>query len=381
VPTSTRAVLLVIVSLSVLRAASGAAAPSGTSGDRPSAKTTASPSAAHTALAAGDAQGVLDLLDRHTLGLSGAERKSLQGRAHFLQGHYGIARRKLLSALRSRSERDIDHYWLGRVYLATDAPALAAAAFEKAHWFGLETADLRHYWATALAKSGLVTGEISRKPWSTEKSPPPALGEFALGGLIVGHIPKRKGCVVVAPSGSALYQVYRALQADADRADSRLLAGELWAAAKQHAQAIKLFEQAQGGLRGDALARCHHAWAESALRLGDHDGYLRHARKEMEASGGVDSTALAACYDRAAREAAGRGDLPRQVRYLMFAVELRSEVDRLLRLADALMASKRTADARRYLQTALDQGPSPSQRRAISMRMRNTMNVSSVKPD
>lgn len=368
-PTTARAALLVIVTLSILRAAPASAAPSDA---QPAATAAARPSAAHRALAAGDAQRVLDLLKRHTLGLSESERKSLQGRANFLLGNHGVARRKLRSALRGRGDSAGDHYWLGRVYLATGAPALAAAAFEKAHWLGLETADLRHDWATALSKSSPVLGEIARKPWPTKESPPPALGEFALDGLIVGHLPKRKGRVIVAPKNSAVYQAYRALQLDPDRARTRLLIGELWAAAKRHGQAVKLFEQAMGGLRGDALARCHHAWAQSALELGDFDGYLRHARKEMEAGDGVDSTALAACYDRAAREAAGRGDLPRQVRYLMFAVELRSETDRLLRLADALMQSNRTADARRYLQVALDQSPSPAQRRVINLRLRHT---------
>ncbi len=372
-PKSVRATLLVIVTLSLLRAAPASAAPPN---EQPFARTPQRLSAAHQALTAGDARRVLDLLKRHALGLPEAERKSLQGRAHLLLDNHGTARRKLKSALRARPDHAIDHYWLGRVYLATGAPALATAAFEEAHRLGLETADLRHDWATALSKSGFVLGEIARKPWPDKESPPPALGEFALGGLIVGHLPERQGRVIVAPKNSAIYQVHRSLQLDPDRAQTRLLAGELWAAAKKHDQAAKLFEQARDGLRNDALARCHHVWAQSALRLGDLDGYLRHARKEMEAGDGVDSNALAACFDRAAREAAGRGDLPRQVRYLLFAVELRSEIDRLLRLADALMQSRRTADAHRYLQVALDQGPSPAQRRAIDLRMRNTVNAS-----
>ncbi len=380
-PRTNRSILVAIVSLQCVATAAVDAAPSEKRGKPPAATATANPSAAHTALAAGDAQRVVDLLKRRTLGLDEAERKSLQGRASFLLGQHGIARRKLQSAIRSRPDHATDHYWLGRVYSASGAPALATAAFEKAHWLGLETADLRHHWASALSESGLVLGEISRKPWPAGQSPPPALGDFALGGLVVGHLPKRKRKVIVAPAHSAIYQVYRALRIEPDRGDSRLLAGELWAAAKQHAQAVRLFEQAEGKLRGDERARCQLAWANSALRLGDFNAYLRHSREAMEANGGVDSAALAACYDRAAQEAASRGELPRQVRYLLFAVELRGEIDRLVRLADALTQSNRAADAHHYLRTALQQSPSPSQRRAINLRLRSPASTTLARPN
>ncbi|MBN2559434.1 MAG: tetratricopeptide repeat protein [Phycisphaerae bacterium] len=330
------------------------------------------PSDAHAALAAGDGRRALKLLNSRTLQLTPAERSSLEGRAHFLLGDHATARRKLESALRLRPKHAPDLYWLGRVYESAGMPALAASRFEEALWGGLDTADLHYHWAVVLKSLNQLLGDIAQRRCPKDAATPPLPGAFALGGLVVGPVPSRPGCVIVSPQNSAICQVHRSLELDPKRGDALLLCGQIWAAVNRHEQAVPAFAKAAELLKHDDLAKCHRDWAASLLTLGDFDAYLEHASEQLRLSGGGDSSGLARCYDRTAREVAQRGDLARQVRYLTTAVELEPKVNRLIALADALLQSQRANDAARYLRTALELDPTRRQRGQIQQRLRLT---------
>ena len=356
----------VVTACFAVSTAMGSDAPSSMRVRKSSRSATASP---RDALSAGNPERALELIRTHGLSLTQAERFSMAGQARFMLGEYVTARRKLQAAVRKRPKNANDQYWLGRAYLANGSPSLAESSFEKAHWHGLKSAELHHYWARALWSSNEVLGKIRRHAWqdSSDQAPPP--GSFAYNGLVVGEVPLQPDSVVVAPTNSAIYHIHQSLALAPNRGKSLLLCGELWAAADHHQQAIRRYERAATRLKGADLAACHDRWARSLLNLGEFDGYLKHAKRQMHLSGGVKSAKLAYCYDRAAKASANRGNLQGQIRYLTFAVELKPEVDRLILLADALMTAQHTPDATACLETALGLEPTQQQRRVIKQRL------------
>ena len=327
-------------------------------------------SKAHEALAKGNAKLALSLLGDRGLNLSKVDRQSIEGRAHFMLGDLAEARRKLRSAVRARPKFAADWFWLGRSYRAAGSYVLAASSYEKAHWHGLDSVELRHHWAETLLASGELIGKIAQHRWRRKDHREcPTPGTFAFDGLVLGPIPSSADRVVVAPKKSAIFQIHKALAADPSRDQSLLLAGEFWARINRHEQAVTLFERAAKHGEGEASAKCHNLWAKSLLSLGDYSGYLKHSRMHLQHAGEVDSAKLAACYDRAALESAGRGNLQRQIRYLTFAVELEARHGRLLLLARALQAAHRQVDAADYLRRALELEPNRNQRREIEQRL------------
>ncbi|MFQ5429594.1 MAG: hypothetical protein ACE5FS_15555 [Paracoccaceae bacterium] len=337
---------------------------------------------ARVALAAGDAERALALLKNRGLRITKAERRSIEGRAHFLLQDYITARRKLRSALRLRSADERDWYWLGRTYAAGGSAALAASCFEKAHWHGLDSAELHYHWAAALADADRVLGQIRQVRWTDADGPCPAVGALLEDGVVLAHLSSPSGRLVVAPVKSAIFQVQKALSLKPTRTDALLLAGRLWARTNHPEHAVSLFAQAAPRLTGASLAKCHARWAESLLALGDFEGYLEHAQAHIQLMRGVDPAGLAACYDTAARESGNRGDLPGQIRYLKAGVQIHPAVDRLIRLADALLAADMIGDAAPYLKQALALKPTKPQRRAIKHRLLRTSLLASpaVKP-
>jgi tetratricopeptide (TPR) repeat protein len=323
-----------------------------------------------TALNSGDAHGALDQLGSRTLEIPVEERWLLEGRAYLLLGDYAEARQKLESAVRARPKETTDLYWLGRVYEADGAPALAAAQYQQAFWSGLASADLHYHWAAALKASGQLLGEISRCKPPEESPGTPKPGDFACGGVVIGLAPARKGRLIVSPPESAIYQVYQSLALQPDRGESLLLCAEIWAAAKKHEEATALFAKAAEKLeKAEDVARCHDGWRASLLALGDFDGYLKHTTERMRAAGAVDSPELASCYAQVAKAVAQRGELQRQIRYLTMSVELDANVDRLVELSDALTSAQRYEEAEQRLRKALERGPTAAQQREIRRRL------------
>ncbi len=316
----------------------------------------------------GDGQRAMELLRSRSLEIPYESQALLEGRAYLLLGDLPQARRRLESAARNRLNDPLVLYWLGRVYEADGAAALAASHYQRAHWNGLATPDLHHHWASVLKASGQLLGDVVQRE-SPEGAAPPNIGEFALGGVVVGPVRSKPRCVLVSPPESAVYQAHMALSLEPERGESLLLVAQVWAALKRHEEAAAMFAKAVERLQNKQdLARCHHEWAASLFAVGDLDGYLKHTTERMRVSGGVDSAELAGCYARAAQAAARRGDLQGQIRYLTLSVELKPEVDRLVELSDALRAGQRISEARDRLQHALDLKPSPAQRKVVQRR-------------
>jgi len=324
------------------------------------------------ALIDGDAKRALSLLNDRTLSISETRHLSIEGRAHLLLRHDALARRKLRSAVALRPDDAVCWYWLGRAYQAGGSAALAASSFDKAHWHGLQSAELFHHCAEALRDAGRVLGVLSQHHWPPSDTTTPKPGTFAFDGLLIEAVRGRPGWWVVASQDSALYQIHKALAIEPNRGDSLLLCGELWATAHHEDLAVDLFQKAANHLAGKSLARCHEQWAQSLFRLSDFDGFLKHTRTNMRLSGQIDNARLARCYDRAAREAGGLGDLQRQLRYLKAAADLEPSVDRMLRLADALFMAKQSPRTTAYLHKALAMRPTRKQRRRIKQYLLRT---------
>lgn len=320
----------------------------------------------------GDGQRALDLLRSRALELPFEEQSLLEGRAYLLLGDLPNARRRLESSARDRLADPVAVYWLGRVYEADGAAALAAVQYQRANWNGLATADLHYHWASVLKTSGQLLGEATQRECS-EEAAPPKTGEFALGGLVVGPVRANTRRLLVSSPESAVYQVHRALALEPERGDALLLAAEIWAALQRHEEAVAMFAKAAERLQNKKdLSRCHDKWAASLFAMGDFEAYLKHTTERMRVVGEVDAADLARCYARAAEALARRGDLQGQIRYLTLSAELKPDVDRLVELSDALRAAQRFDEAQERLRRAMSQKPSSAQEREIRRRLAET---------
>lgn len=342
-------------------------------------RATTAPSALERALRAlddGDVDAAKAALNDRDAAFSDAERHLIRGRISLLELRWPAARRDLQAAVRAAPKRSETHYWLGRVYQADGAHALASTCYQEAFALGMGTCDLHLHWARALRDSGSALGGVLRMEWRERFEEAPRTADFLPEGIVVGAVRGRSDVVIVAPKNSAVYQMHKAISIDPSRSDALIEAGELWASIDQHELAIihyrraaKRLGAARSAAAGAALARCHGLWAESALALGRLDAYLDHTRTQMQLSGGTDSAQLADCYGKAAAEASARGELQRQIRFLTFAVELQPTPARFIALADALMLANRPADAQTYLSRALESHPSRAERAQIRSRL------------
>ncbi len=323
-------------------------------------------------LEAKDAEAALKIVHDRKSELSKADEFYVRGRARFIQGKLSAARRDLQSAIKTRKKHADSHYWLARVYQSDGAHALACTGFQTAYALGLGTCDLHLHWAESLRACDEVMGEVRQQNWTEDRTSAPRSGHFDFDGLVIGVVRGQPEIVLIAPRKSALYQVHKAIEADADRGDAMLLAGELWAAIDRHESAAIMFKRAAARVRGDALSSCHRNWAASSLALGRHDSYLDHTKTQMQLGGGIDNEELARSYERAAVDASNRGNLRKQTRYLTLAAETRATPGRYIELADALLLAQRAEDAERYLKLALDMNPSKQQRAEIKLRLLRT---------
>lgn len=329
------------------------------------------------ALDRGDVKGARDVLSDRNAEISRPDELLVRGRAFLVEGRGASARRSLQSAIKIRPRHAEQHYWLGRVYEADAAHALAAQSFQRAYSLGLGTCDLHLHWASALAAADVIMGDVRQQKWNDEFSDRPAVGTFAFEGIVARHVRGKPEVVIVAPRKSAIFQIHKALQADGTRAEAILLAGELWANMNEAQLAINRLRTAAKSLKGNSLARCQMKWAEACLSLGRLDSYLDHTKTHMELSGGIDTIKLATCYELAAREASARGLLKKQIRYLTFSVESQSTPARLINLADALLVAQRHDDAHRYLTQAMELKPTRAEQVQIKQRMARTSYLTS----
>lgn len=325
-------------------------------------------SSVHAALAANQPQKALDLIASGAVKLSPGERLLVEGRAYFMLKNFSLARRRLEAATTEEPCNPDNHYWLGRSLAAIGSPALAAAAYEKARFRGMESADLHMAWAEALRDGGQVLADLRRVQLQKTKGRLPKPGTRVNQGLVLDIVNKRNRTAAVCSVNSALGHVHLALELQPLRADALLLCGELWARAGYHRSAIQRFREAASHVGATDLARCHRDWAESLLALGDLEGYLEQvrARVQLEASDLPSEMALA--YDVAASFAADRGHLKSQIRYLSQAIEHAPTAGRLLQLADAYLLSQDPEQAANCLRKALAHGPDQTQRREIGRR-------------
>ncbi len=329
------------------------------------------------ALSRNDADAALQLVDDNAALLGESRRLYWSGRACLVRGDHTTARRRLAASLKLRPRNADAQFWLGRAYLSAGAAATAADHFRKAYHAGLESAELQHDWAAAHRDMGQLLGRVTLVQWPASDEKGPAPGDRHADGIIVSPAPGEAGRYVLASDESALFHVAEALRLNPERGESHLLAAEIWAGADCHETAIQHLEKALPRLpKGDQIV-CHEAWSRSCLALADLDGYLEHARLAMECANRVDAEAMARCYDRAADEAALRGQLSRQVQYLKLGVRSHASASRCIRLADALLAAQRPADAVTYLRLAERSNPTREERSAIAQRLSRTAYLTS----
>lgn len=298
-----------------------------------------------------------------------AERLYLMGRARLALGDIVEARTQFRSAIQRRPRCGEFYYWLGISYHQTNSHALAASAFNKAGLKGLDTSALHEAWAASLMETVDVLGKISRKRFELPAEPWQVHGAIDRDGVLVSCVEPEVNEWVIAPRDSALFHAQLATTLDEHRGTAWLVAGEAWARAGFHDIASMRFARAVELLDGADLSKCHQLWAESLFTAADYDGFIDHAKQCVKTSAEGPGFDLADAYDRAAAGHALIGETDKQVNCLKFAVELQPNVERQLKLADALLAMERSDEAQMRLRDAMAMNPSRAEKRQIKRRL------------
>lgn len=298
-----------------------------------------------------------------------AERLYLHGRALLELGEHVKARTKFRGAIKRRPRCGEFYFWLGMSYQMTGSHALAASSFYKANLKGLDSSALHEAWATSLMATVDVLGDIKRKQFELPAEPWQVHGGIDRDGVLVTCVDPENNEWVIAPRDSALFHAQQAATLDERRGTAWLIAGEAWAKAGFHDVASLRFMRAVELLEGAELSRCHQLWAESLYAAADYDGFVEHAKKSVKTSPNGPGFDLAEAYDRAAAGHALIGETDKQVNCLKFAVELEPNVERQLKLADALLATERSDEATLRLRDAMAMNPSRAEKRQIKRRL------------
>lgn len=323
--------------------------PAANGGERPSPREPASQPMATRAMVlklieSGRAEEALALVAPSGKRFSDFDRHELTGRACLALQRWSQARDAFEAAVRERPDAAACHYRLGLVHVGAGNDRLALAAYEKADFHGLDTAEFHAAWADALLRRGVLFGDVRTRAFANGRLSPGTVFDNSV--VIVRPAAEGEDRFVVAPRVSALFQACRAVQLSPHAAEYAVLAGDVWATAGMPEQAASQYARACPKLPEAQRGACLHRWGECLLKLGDFDGYLARLRERMALPGGLTTSETAEAYARLAAAAAEKGDSARQVRYLTIAVEVEPEsVERRLLLGDALAWSGRFAEA------------------------------------
>ncbi len=272
------------------------------------------------------------------------DRHELTGRACLALQRWAQARDAFEAAVRERPDAVACHFRLGMVHVGAGNDRLALAAFEKADFHGLDTAEFHAAWAEVLLRRGTLFGDVRKRTFANDRLTPGTVFDNSV--VIVRPAAEGKNRYVVAPRASALFQACRAVQLSPQSAEFAEIAGNVWASAGMPEQAVREYARACPILPEPRRGACLERWGECLLKLGDFDGYLARLRERMALPGGLTTVETAEAYSRLAAAAAEKGDSARQVRYLTIAVEVEPDsVERRLLLGDALAWSGRFAEA------------------------------------
>jgi tetratricopeptide (TPR) repeat protein len=267
---------------------------------------------------------------------------------------YKQARKHFEEAVKLNPNSGSDYYQLGNIYLAGNAFALAAEAYQSALRLGVQTPILHYKLGSAFFNLRNYFGKISM---ITVKGGRP--GTISGDWYLIETVPGRKDLFHAAPEDSAVYQVAKAV-ADGinDTPDIQFLTANIYLNARRYERANEMFKQLEKTIPEEDKALFYYYYAQSAFGVHRYDQYLELLDKAIELDETTYKSALVDAYLKVADRHNQAGRLDKYIDFLAKAVQESPETASLhLKLGHAYEESQKYAKAIAQWQMTLNLEP------------------------
>jgi tetratricopeptide (TPR) repeat protein len=267
---------------------------------------------------------------------------------------YKQARKHFEEAVKLNPNSGSDYYQLGNIYLAGNAFALAAEAYQSALRLGVQTPILHYKLGSAFFNLRNYFGKISMV---TVKAGRP--GTISGDWYLIEAVPGKKDLFHAAPKDSAVYQVAKAV-ADGinDTPDIQFLTGNIYLNARRYDKANEMFKNLEETIPKEDKALFYYYYAQSAFGVHQYDEYLRLLGKAIEIDETTYKSALVDAYLKVADRHNQAGQLDKYIEFLAKAVQESPETASLhLKLGHAYEEAQEYAKAIAQWQMTLNLEP------------------------
>jgi len=275
---------------------------------------------------------------------------------------YDKAREHFREAIRLNAKSAVDHYQLANIYLAKNRFARAVESYEAALRLGLESPVLHFKLASAHFNLRNYFGKVSVITVAAGK-----VGTISDAWYLIEPVPGEKDVFRVAPTGSAIYQIAKAMEGGlADRVDIRMLRANTYLNARRYQQAYEFYVQLADAIAKEEeedQALFHFYFAESAFGLCKYDEYLGHLQIAITLNPEAYQSALVDAYLKVAEKYNQAAELEKYIEYVGRAVDESPEnVSLHLTLGYGYEENQQYAKAVQQWRMVLDLEPEHEQR-------------------
>ena len=267
---------------------------------------------------------------------------------------YKEARKHFEEAVKLNPNSGSDYYQLGNIYLAGNAFALAAEAYQSALRLGIETPILHYKLGSAYFNLRNYFGKIS-----VAKVKGGRPGTISEDWYLIEPVPGKKDLFHAAPKDSAVYQVAKAV-ADGieDTPDIQFLTANIYLNARRYDKANEMFKNLEETIPKEDKALFYYYYAQSAFGINEYDEYLRLLDKAIEIDETTYKSALVDAYIKVADRHNQAGRLDEYIDFLARAVHESPETASLhLKLGHAYEEAQKYAKAIAQWQMTLNLEP------------------------
>jgi len=278
----------------------------------------------------------------------------LLAEAKYNLNDYKQARKHFEEAVKLNPKSGSDFYQLGNIYLAGNAFALAAEAYQSALQLGVETPILHYKLGSAYFNLRNYFGKISVVNIKGGRP-----GTISGDWYLVEPVPAKKDNFHAAPKDSAVYQVAKAV-ADGieDTPDIQFLLANIYLNARRYKRANEMFKELEETIPKEDKALFYYYYAQSAFGVHQYGEFLDLLGKAIKLDEATYKSALVDAYLKVADRHNQAGQLDKYIDFLAKAVQESPETASLhLKLGHAYEEAQKYAKAIAQWQMTLNLEP------------------------
>ena len=278
----------------------------------------------------------------------------LLAEARYKLNDYKQARKHFEEAVKLNPESGSDYYQLGNIYLAGNAFALAAEAYQSALRLGVQTPILHYKLGSAFFNLRNYFGKVSQVKVKGGKS-----GTISGDWYLIEPVPGKKNLFGAAPKESAVFQVAKAVADGIDETpDIQFLLANIYLNGRRYEQAHQMFTKLEKTIPREDKALFYYYYAQSAFGAHQYDEYLKLLGKAITLDEATYKSALVDAYLKVADRHNQAGQFDKYINFLAKAVQESPETASLhLKLGYAYEQAQKYTKAIAQWQMALNLEP------------------------